>query len=162
MFDFPDDIVDSAKDACDVILNNIGRNWVLYFPYIPEETSNLQDSLGNKKNNRQVYGGPGTVGPNMSYGEGFRASENTTTIKLDVDWEPKFFNKGPTDVRIPDGVIMVQGFIGDLPKLLACDYLIVQEIQPYRNYRYKLYGEPIDAFQLTQGKYFVAYLQRVG
>lgn len=155
MIEFPSGLTTIAEDYFDVSLEAFGKICTVYYTPVPEASPDVT-------NNFYVAGGPTPFEQSYSqgnYGIGFRAKETTDTITLTVDWEPK--KQG--GIRYPDGSIMVRGYIEDFPKVVSCDYLVIHTaMEPYKHFRYKLFGEPGDGFSLVKTKYFIAVLQRAG
>lgn len=166
MFEISDDIRASAEEGFNDLIDQLGKVCRLYFPPIFVECTNCNfDPIGNKSSNVYKHGGPmpfHAMDCPMCNGQGKKPSENYVDITMTANVTAKPFSMA-ANVRYPDGLVETRGYIASLPQVLRCDYMICATlIEPYRRYRYKLYGEPIDPFSIVPGKYFVALWQRSG
>jgi len=157
-----DDIFDTYKKECRV-----------YYPSRMETCSNcIYDSIGEKSGNRYKTGGPAPF--NVGYcpmckGSGKRETENYDTVYMTIDWNPgnyslKKFLRITDIAKIPDNVIMTRFKGSDYTKIRPCEHMIVVgAMEPYFHFKYKMFSEPIDAFQVnTAGSYFLTVWQRLG
>jgi hypothetical protein len=127
----------------------------------------VYDPIGKKSSNRYLNGGPlpfpnASVCP-MCSGSGKRASEQTEIIQLAIEWNPSQWIKlGDQNIRLPDGTILTKGYINLIPKVKkAIEMIAAIDIEGLNQYRYKLYGEPVDRYSIFKYHYFEAYWERI-
>jgi len=166
MIKIPSDIVDTIEESLNDLLDQLGKNCRLYYPPTFTECTNCNfDPIGNKSSNVYKHGGPvpfHAIDCPMCNGQGKKPTENYVDITMTANVKARPFGLA-ANVRYPDGLVETRGYITDLPSVLQSDYMICSTlIEPYRRYRYKLYGEPIDPFSIVPGKYFIALWQRSG
>lgn len=85
------------------------------------------------------------------------------TVVLKCNWEPRrFLTPVPGwELRVPNSIVEVKGFLTDLPKLLRARHLVVNiPLAPYLRQEYVLLGEPGDPSNIVSGRYFVAVLEQ--
>jgi len=171
IFTLSDDIKNLAHAAFTDLINELGKRCRLVFPPKMAPCANcVIDPIGNKSSNRYVNGGPapfpmGSICPACG-GRGRIATENSRDIILLVNENPKQFDNSlklnNANIYYPDGTIQTKGFIRDLPDVLKCTEMIKDlSIQPYIEYRYKRYGEPLSPGNIVQGAFFVCLWTRV-
>lgn len=169
IFDITDEIRNIAGDAITDLIDQLGKTCSLIYPPTYESCGNcLFDSIGNKSSNHWRNGGPlpfpnGSMCPYCS-GVGQHARELTKDIVVLITAPPKEFLKNlPSNLHVPDGIIMTKGKIADLPDVLQSRKMISQKnIQNIMKMTYELFGEPIDTNNIAQGKFWSAYWRRVG
>lgn len=168
LFTLTSDIISIAQQAVTDLINNLGKDCTLYYPARPYPCSNCLPGPGNRPSVRWRTGGPmpfqdGTLCP-MCNGKNQLFEEKTEVITMLCAWTPKeWFLKPPPNVRVPDNQIQTKGFIADMPKVLKADSMVVEAaVGPYKHYRFKLSGEPIDPSNIVQGQFFVATWDRAG
>lgn len=150
----------------DNMLDTFGKECRLFYqPQIisceycisPVNTTNFSGSW--------THGGPlplhTTICP-FCKGTKTKTVENTEIIKMVCDWEPKAFKQIADNIRIPYGIITAKGRIVDLPKIKVCSKIQVQ-IPEFNTLiaEYKLNADPTDQFNIIQGRYFIAVLERI-
>lgn len=157
----------AIQDFQDNALNTLGKMHRLFFPSIYIDCSHcLTPAYSGFAANAGLHGGPL---PNLCVncgGSGKIKKEVTDTILLEVDFEPRQTLKSAEvnvpSVKLPWNIVVVKGYLRDLPKLQQCN-----EIQldlpsfPVTSGRYRLGGDGIDAFNIVQGRYFLATLVRI-
>jgi hypothetical protein len=168
LFELPDDLLTYAEEGFSDIIVSLGKTFRLTYPARFVECENcIFDPIGKKSSNRWRTGGPMPFhagGCPMCNGQGRRATENYDDITMTINWTPSVHKMISDNIRIPMGyVIETRGYIADLPKIKSCeDIMILDGVQEYGKYKFKLEGEPVDAFQYVKGKFFNARLKRVG
>jgi hypothetical protein len=166
IFEITPAIREVARKAFDDLIDQLSKTCRLYYPPIMEPCSNcLPDPIGKKSANRWLDGGPapfplGSVCP-MCGGEGYRANQLYDDVQLLVSENAKkfyFFGK----IEIPDGSIETKFYIHDLPKVVKCDYMLLDlpNSQSLRK-TYRLVGEPAIPGNIIQGRYVIALWQRI-
>jgi hypothetical protein len=171
IFTISDGIRNLAKDAFSDLINQLGKPCKLIFPPKMTACANcIPDPIGNKSSNRYNTGGPapfpmGSICP-VCGGKGQIATENSRVVTLLINEDPKQFDKSlqlnNSNIYYPDGTIQAKGFIADLPDVLKCTEMIKDtNIQPYIEYRYKRYGEPLSPGNIVQGAFFISLWTRV-
>ena len=123
------------------------------------------DYLGNVGR----HGGPmGSMGGICSVcgGSGKIQSENTETVYLVINWNPKLTpvdaNAPVPNIRIPYDIVLVEGLLTDLPKLQqAIEIHLDMATSPITGARYNMLNDGADGFSIIPGKYFVVSLKRV-
>lgn len=164
LFELPDDLLSNAQDGFDQMLETFGQTCKLIYPARFVECVNcIYDPIGKKSSNRWRSGGPmpfHSAGCPLCNGQGRRATENSETIKMTVNWIPGKFAKPitNTNIRVDIGsVIETRGYLTDANKVKSCEeMLIVGELEEFGKYKFKLDGEPVSVFQFVRGRYFHA------
>ena len=165
VFTLTQDIKNIAQAAIDDLINQLGKTCRLYYPPNKVACANCKlDPRGNKSSNIWINGGPipfnNTVCP-MCEGKFFTFQEVTEVITLLCTWNTQPYLQMQPHIQVPDGVLMTKGFIEDMPKVMRCQYMMVETaIEPMVHYRYKLAGEPIDPGNIVQGQFFQAMWKR--
>lgn len=168
LFELPDDFTETAQDGFDDILDLFGKQCKLVYPARFVECVNCAyDPIGKKSSNRWRTGGPMPFHAGscpMCNGDGRRATENSETIVMTINWTPGRNVTFLTNIRVPIGsIIEARGYLTDVTKIKQCEeMLIVGEMAPYSHYKFKLESEPVDPFQLVSGRYFGVLWKRVG
>lgn len=164
-FSIPNQVFSQYQEVVDeLILNdNIGKNCRLTYPELRSDCPNcIYDSVQRKSSNKYQSGGPipflSGVCP-YCRGTGVLATPQTEVIRLRVYWTKKDFRKlGAVD--IPDGDIMVIGFMSDMAKLQkAMEVLIFSDASATINKKFEVSAE-IMPWGFGKNKYFVAHLKR--
>lgn len=160
------------SDAIDDLIDQLGKNVKLVYPPIAVPCTCQADLIGKKGPGIWSTGNPspkswsGTTGCPLCNGEGKQYEESSDTIVLLCNTDIKTFeNIKGIDVRLRQSgsIIQTKGYITDLPKILKCQYAIFQtDIEGIQQYRYELVGDPIDANNIIQNRYFIALWRRVG
>lgn len=151
--------------ALDDLITELGKDCRLYYPPRWNACENcVYDPIGNKSSNYWLTGGPlpfpsGSTCP-LCDGVGRRAEEVTEDITMLCAWEPrKFFHPiKHLDIRAPFSILQTKGYIDpDLPKVLRAESLVFQTgIEGILRKKYVLMGQPGDASNIIQGRYFIA------
>lgn len=167
VFEIPDEARALAEGAISDMINQMGKDCVLYMPPKLEDCVNcfstkIQLASGSPSN-AWLTGSPGSLQsftcPDCG-GVGKKAVSSTETIKLLVSNDPSEFET-KMKVNIPKGMIETKGFITDLEKVLLCQEMVLQPtLSTIKTYRYQLYGEPIDQGNIVQGVFFVCLWKR--
>ncbi len=163
MIEFDPDIIADAIESFDYVLDEKGKTCRLFYEGEWEACACAADDIGNKPHNHNTDGGPIPIHSvcHLCGDTGQRVKEVYDDIKMTIDWTPKQY-KYSGNVRIPDGAIVSRGYLSDMPKVLNCIKMQIMDtdIAVYRNYLFKLYGEPSDRFGFIPGRYFIAVWSR--
>lgn len=102
-------------------------------------------------------------------GSQFIETEYGENIYVIIDWSPQIkTSKFNTDIiakniLLEHGFITIQGYIADMRKVKRCVVLKMQlPLNAVDEGQYRLVGSPADSFNILQGKFFLATLERVG
>lgn len=153
----------TIQDALDDLITEFGRECRLVYPAVWAACPNcMYDAIGQKSTNRWRTGGPmpfanGTTCP-ICTGTGKKASEETDTVTLKLEWEPsKFWYPVPgADIRVPGSICQTKGYVSDLPKVLRCDHVILDvNLQPVISTTFRMIKTPISPGNIIQDRYFV-------
>lgn len=149
----------------DDIITKLGKLCKLFYQPKLVDCSNCNlPAIDDYAGNIWTHGGPLRVdqaGCNFCGGTGKIAQEYTENITLTIDWAPKAF-KNANNVAIPFAFIGTRGYITDLPKIQKCIKLqVALPLQGYIIAEYALQGEAFDANNVIQGRYFIAYWNRI-
>lgn len=155
----------------DNIQTSFQRPCKLIYPPIFVACSNCQPTLaGGATITGSVYstGGPisipGSKLCSVCNGSQTMAQEVSEVIQLHVITKPASFYKiaDLQNIRLPDGTIQVKGWYSDFGRLKRATQIIVDmDMEQLGPLRYRLYGEPTDMYSVIQGRYMVAFLERV-
>lgn len=157
-----DDFLADSEDG------GLARKCLVVYPPRQARCENcVYDQSSNRSSNRPRSGAPvpfavGAACPLCS-GRGTREEAATEELVLKCTWEFKKFLSPPqgVDVRLPNSVVEVKGYMTDLPKLLKAQHLVVGlPTAPYLRQAVTLIGEPFDPSSLVPNRYFVSYWQR--
>lgn len=94
-------------------------------------------------------------------GSGKRQQEYSENITMSCEWNPKGFINA-AGISLPTATLRTRGYLFDIIKIKKCIELRLQV--PIENYvvgRYKLNSEASDSFNIVQGRYFIAYWDRI-
>jgi len=97
-------------------------------------------------------------------GTGFRRTEVTETINASINWNPRTFQIMPQnmEIRKAGGICELKTVIGLLPKLMKCEYAIVNvPMENYIQYKFKLDSEILDTSNITPEKICFSICKRV-
>ena len=164
-FTLPSDIFAQYQEIVDELINNdfVGESCQLTYPELKSDCPNcILNSATGKSSNKYQQGGPipFTVGicP-YCRGAGVFSTPQVEVIRLRVYWTNKDFRKlGFVDV--PNGNIMVIGFMSDAAKMKRCtDVMVLNDMSNVFNLKYVLSGEVLP-WGFGHNKYFVAQLAR--
>lgn len=164
-FSIPNQIFTDYQEVVDeLILNdNIGKNCQLSYPELRVDCPNcIYDSVQKKSSNRYQSGGPIPFSSGVCpycRGVGIIATPQVEVIRLRVYWTKKDFRKlGAVD--IPDGDVMVIGFMSDMAKLQkSTELLILSDSVAVLNRKFEV-GVEVFPWGFGKNKYFVAHLKR--
>jgi len=163
----PDGLFDIYNEAVAEMLRVFGVQCTLVYPPEKQACNNCVSSgIGGISNNVYRHGGPARFSIGncpLCGGSGWKEIENTGTVRLRVYWTEKDWKKiSYPSLQIPDGAIMTLGNLHDLPKLTACNDLLVNTAQNgYMNWRYSLAGEPF-THGFGKDKWCAAFWKREG
>lgn len=166
----PSTLWDKYYEACDWFLtdNHISRVCKVVYPPKKIECSNCIVGLqGTSISNTYKHGGPapfsfGTCP--MCGGNGYTEQEYTDTLRLRIYWTKKDMARIAAynsigGAGIPDGVVLVIGFMTDLTKIKqAAEILLISE-NTHEEFRFSLESEPYP-HGFGKERYFAAYLKR--
>ncbi len=162
------DIRDTIKEVQDDLFDNWAKPCRISYPPVITTCSCTSDSVGQKPSSHYLHGGPLPVssmtGCRLCGGTGqLRAEATTEEVNWIIERDPaRFFLIIPNIKAIQGGVAQTKCKIVDLPKVLRCDFVVLEtNVEVYRTYQYKLIGEPVDPYKIADGLYFIATWQRV-
>ncbi len=168
LFTITEEIRDIARDGIDDMIDQLGKDCKLVYPSVKTDCPNcVFDPTTNRSTGRYKTGGPrpfpnGTICP-VCRGAGRLDSTETDIIRMLCKWNPKEFIPLAGSLQLPNSIVRTKGYITDLPKVLRSKKMILQlPIEPYIRYTFDLQGEPIDAGNIVQGRYFIAIWKRAG
>lgn len=157
----------AIRDFQDNALDTLGKLHKLIFPPIYVDCSNcLSPAVSTYTDNVGIHGGPIPNLCGFCGGTGKTQQEVTDTILLEVDFSPrqtpKVVQVNAPGVQLPWDLIMVKGYLKDLPKLQQCEEVQINLPSfPVTSGKYRLSGDGLDAFNIIQGRYFLAILTRI-
>lgn len=165
MVDIPQSVFDIYNDTVDDMINqNFGINCKIIYPPTRVQCNNcVFDSIGRKSANRYAHGGPAPfnfgVCPTCG-GAGYREQESEDTIKMRVYYTPKEFIKIANLVNIPDGAVMVIGFLTDSLKIKNSYRIIINsDLEGLASGVYEKLEEPVP-WGFKKNRYFRCVLKR--
>lgn len=170
LFTLDDSTKSIVRDALDDLITEFGKVCRLVYPGKMTACGNCTyDNIGKKSSNHWRSGGPipfahGTTCP-LCAGVGRHYSEVTEDITLLCEWDQKkFVSPIPgLDIRSPYSLLQTKGFLSDIPKVMRADHLILQvPIEGLVRKRFRRLGEPGDASNIVQGRYFVCLWEQSG
>jgi hypothetical protein len=162
-----DDLRGNVQTAFDEMLQLQLENCELHYPPKNITCNNCAiDPIGGRSSNKYLTGGPmpfpmGSICP-LCAGRGVKTTEVTESISLKCELNPKNFQKVGLPIKVPDGMLQTEGFIGLLPKIQRCDYMIAKtDIEGSIRLSYKLMSEPTVIGNIIRNRYFIANWARV-
>lgn len=164
---FTDRQLAGISEFQDNALDSLAKEHRLYFPSKMIPCSHLLlPASSTAASNAGLHGGPLPTICALCGGTGKVAQEVTETIMLEVDYSPrntpKVVQVDAPSVKLPWDLVLVKGYLTDLPKLQQCS-----EIQlnlptfPITSGRYKLSGDGLDCFNIIKNRHFLAILVRL-
>ncbi len=157
----------AVKTVLDNVIEEFGKDCRLFYQAnnVEAPTIRLKPAVSTYADSVMSHGGNIPVhgqGEPLENGANKIAQQTSEVIKMSIDWTPrKYIIPVPTS-QLPYGYIQCRGYIGDLPKIQKSINIQVQlPIEPYVTGNYKLLGEATDQFNIIQGIYFIAVLERV-
>jgi hypothetical protein len=165
MVAIPQTLFDVYNSFADDFINlNFGVNCTVFLPSLKVQCDNcVFDTINNKSSNMYLAGGPipFTFGVcPWCDGNGFKEIPNSSVIKMKVYFSRKNWIQIVPNINIPDGSVQTIGFLSDLPKIKAAQFVrINSDVAGYINYDYTLFGEPFP-HGFKQNRYFIAYWKR--
>lgn len=166
----PQSLWDKYYEAADLFINDnhIGRLCRVVYPPKHAECTNCVVSLsGSSTSNTYKHGGPAPFNIGscpLCGGNGYTQQEYTDTLRLRIYWTKKdmariaAFNKAG-GASIPDGVVLVIGFMSDIQKIRQATEILLVSENTVEEYRFKLESEPYP-HGFGKSRYFAAYLKR--
>lgn len=160
-FRIPAELIDTHEWMADSLIDDVpGINCLLIYPNKQEECDNcILDHATGRSSGIFKTGGPISfanfqICPRCN-GDGHYSSPITSIIRLRVYWEAKSFIDIGAKIANPDGVVMLIGYMEDLPELERADKIQIQE------YIYTRQGEAVP-HGLRRDRYFIQYAKRTG
>lgn len=165
-------IFDSEQRAAiiqmfDAALDELSKPCKLWYPSVLVDCTNCLTPVSSEFfNNTGLHGGPIVNTCVYCGGSNKIQQEVTDTINLEIDWSPKlnrkeYVNMGPK-VKLPYDLVIVKGYFTDLPKLYrATEIQLATHLMPVLNNRYIVANGTADPYNVIQGRYFTAVLERV-
>lgn len=166
MITIPSGVFETYKDFADAMINDLGVMCkVIYPPKKIPCTTCTADGIGNKPANRFASGGymPTNFGScHVCGGDGFKEQTLSDNLKFRVYSDAKSFSKVGNSVSIPEGSLLIIGFIYDLPKVQQANKIQINiEQDGYGTWIYEKEAE-ILPWGLKKDRYFSAFLTRSG
>ena len=166
MVNIPQDVFDKYRETCDdFISSNFGVNCKLMYPSRRVSCANcVYDAIGKKSANRYKSGGPMPFSfgncPTCG-GAGYREEEQSEIIKLRVYSRSQDFKKiAGSSINVPDGGIMVIGFLYEMPKFNRSNTVVINSDQAnYQTWKFDKSGEAM-IHGLVKDRYFMATMTR--
>ena len=167
-----DEIRLTAQNAIEAMVEDLGKECVLYYPPEWVVCSNcVYDPIGKKSASIYLHGGPipfqnGGICPVCGGSGGFKADQRTETIKGKIQ-VLNFTNSrtlGVDFLRMPAGSIYMKTYIWNIPKIINAEKMSINPsvVGAYGRFEYKLYGQPVDKGNIVQGRYCVSIWERIG
>ena len=170
IFEFSSDLKLKCSQAIDDLIEAAGKSCKLVYPPIkwkdcPDCSSNL-DPIGRKRSNRYIGGQLVPININdckTCGGKGKIPVENSETIKMLCDWNPRNWVDRNILVRTPETILQTKGYMKDIIKVKRALHMIVQvDMKSLLNSILVLSSPPIDDNNLIQGNYFVCFWKMGG
>ena len=165
IFTIDSQLIQTYQDSIDTIINELGKNCILYFPPKVVTCYNcVYDPIGQKSSNVYLNGGPapfanGAICP-LCGGDGNIASEQNRVIKMTLKWNPKDFKNYNISINHPSNICKTKTFLTYLSDIKRCDYIVIDSdqitSQDMRCYRI---GEP-SIVGLQQSRYIITFWER--
>jgi len=167
-FTIPSAVFDEHEWVSDMFLDGeIGSQCTLMYPPIDSECSNCYfDPNSGRSNNIYRVGGlvpftNHTTCP-MCGGEGRSITEKTEDVRLRVYTDPSHWVETGIQLKSPNGIAQVIGYMADLPKIERADKIILHsELQEIKRWIVQAEGEAIP-WGFRGNRYFVMFVKRVG
>jgi len=165
-FNIPETLVkDIFSEAKDYIINNWGKNCTLHYISGAEDCNcNVKpEGFDNHPFHEQGY----QHGCPYCGGSGKRSVVSTEVVKLRIIQDPKQFrNLVPEELKaklqVPQSIAFTIGFAVDLPKVMKCEYIILNsDANNINPNKYRRYGKPIDGYSIVQSRYFTILWERI-
>lgn len=156
----------AIRDFQDNALNTLGKlHKVIFSPKNIPCSYCLKPAISLHAGNVGLHGGPMPNLCGYCGGSGYIQQEVSETVLLEVDFSPrqtpKVVQVDAPGVKLPWDVILVKGYLRDLPKLQqSIEIQVNLPSAPITTGRYTLSGDGLDAFNIIQGRYFLAVLVR--
>lgn len=163
-FQIPSELLDLHESIVSSMIEQLGQAYTVYYKPVYTECVNcVANPIGNVSANIFRTGGPvpfpfGAICP-ICNGEGFKQTQTTDTVQLEVIWEQRKFIDIGQQIKIPDGAVQVKGYMGDLQKLQDMEGIDILGPTNLLGGLYKLWGQPIPQ-GFRKDKFFLAFLVR--
>lgn len=162
IFNISPQIRSLAENGISTMINQLGKTCTLFMDSLKVRCNNCRfDSV--KGVSAGIYN---TTGPAsftrppcpVCRGSGFIQQEQSTTVTLLIDWQPKIYQPVATGFVIPQGLISAKGFIADLPKVIQAKYMILDLAHAkYQTHKFVLWGETTPQGNIVRNKFFTCY-----
>lgn len=156
-----------AANAIDTMIEELGKNCLLFLPPDPEKCPNCHfDSIQGKSSGKYNGTGPRpfTRPPcPVCRGTGLDPDvrEKTAVVKFLVEWNQKAFVTIQPGIQLPQGVVQTKGFISDMPLVIQSTKIIIDyENAKFSSHEFVKRGEPIPQGNIVPSRYFVAFWER--
>jgi hypothetical protein len=169
LFDLPPDLILVVANGIDDIIDLFGKDCQLHYKATKFEIcpNCYYDPVNKRSTGRYKPGGPepfptATTCP-VCDGKGRVQTDTVQTeiVKMSVVWDTSNYIQVAPNVQSPNSRLYTRGYMSDLPKILKTDYLtILGTINTYTNPEFIRAGEPVDASNIVQGRYFECYWDR--
>jgi hypothetical protein len=169
LFVITDDIRNLAQGAIDSMINQLGKPCkLIYEPARTPCTNCYLDATTNLSSGQ--YNGTGPIPFTRGKcpvcgGAGYLPEEveRFDVVTMTVIWQPKAYRYFGPDVQVPDSLIILKGYVADLPKVLQAKYVIPDyQNQVYQSSRFVKWKEPHPQGSIVKNRYFRSFWQRFG
>lgn len=169
LFTITQDIRDLAQGAIDSMINQLGKPCKLvYEPTKTPCTNCYLDTTTNMSSGHYNGTGPTPFTRGkcpVCSGVGYLPDEveHFDVVTMTVIWKPKLYKYFAPNASVPDSLIILKGYVTDLPKVLQAQYVIPDyENQIYQSSRYVKYEAPLPQGSIVKNRYFRSFWQRFG
>ncbi|MFQ3578577.1 MAG: hypothetical protein SNJ71_00370 [Bacteroidales bacterium] len=158
------DISSFAERSFLEIFNLLSKNCEIFYPgtFIDCAHCNF-DTIGQKPGNFFLDGSRLTTNPICPScgGQGKKFIQKSEIIKMTINVSLKQWDIRSGNIRLPDSIIETRVLREDVPKILKCDYAVIDvDSAVFRQYKYRLYSEPINKFMIVDN-FFIALWKRI-
>jgi hypothetical protein len=169
LFVITDDIRSLAQSAIDSMLNQLGKPCKLIYEPVRtpcnncflDTTTNLSSGQYNGTGPMSFTRGKCPVCGGSGYLPG--ETERSDVVTMTVIWKPNVYKYFAPNVQLPDSLIVLKGYVTDLPKVLQAKYVIPDYLnQVYQSSRFVLFEAPHPQGSIVKNRYFRSFWKRYG
>lgn len=147
------DVVPIYQENIDALIDQMGKTVTLY---MKQTTTGVADSNYDPVRNAVKLPAfkTGATGPTLT--------DNTTSFKALIKWDPKEFKNFSINVNKPQSTLRLKTYITNAHHLARCEYLIPDvSTSTYILGKFKLAG-PIAPIGLQENRYCVSFWEQIG